>query len=203
MPRCPPRPSRGPTTTTPRSSPSSCATGLAYNDGSPLNAERFAYSIRRNIDPTTAGEYAAITDEILGAPEWRGCGDDAAACEAAAAQVAESVKATHEDGTACTGYDDAACNSLVLTFSRPAPYFHTVMSLWVTFPAKEELITAAGENWWVDAENHVGNGPYIMDILEQGVRAPLRAQPQLLGRTGQGGCGNGVYYRHDGTLRGL
>ncbi len=145
--------------------------GLLYGDGSPLNAERFAYSIRRNIDPTTAGEYAAITDEILGAPEWRGCGEDAAACEAAAAQVMESVKASHADGAACTGYDDAECNTLTLTFSRPAPYFHVVSSLWVTFPAKEELITAGGENWWLDAANHIGNGPFVMGALEQGVQA--------------------------------
>ncbi|HHY58825.1 MAG TPA: peptide ABC transporter substrate-binding protein [Chloroflexi bacterium] len=145
--------------------------GLLYSDGTPLNAERFAYSIRRNIDPATAGEYAAITDEILGAPEWRGCGEDAAACEAAKAQVMESVKASHADGAACTGYDDVECNTLTLTFSRPAPYFHVVASLWVTFPAKEELITAGGENWWLDAANHIGNGPFVMDILEQGVRA--------------------------------
>jgi oligopeptide transport system substrate-binding protein len=145
--------------------------GLLYADGSPLNAERFAYSIRRNIDPTTAGEYAAITDEILGAPEWRACGEDAAACEAAMAQVMESVKASHADGAACTGYDDAECNTLTLTFSRPAPYFHVVSSLWVTFPAKEELITAGGENWWLDAANHVGNGPFVMAALEQGVQA--------------------------------
>ena len=43
-----------------------------YSDGSLLNAARFAYSIKRNINPATAGEYAAITDEIKGAPEWRG-----------------------------------------------------------------------------------------------------------------------------------
>lgn len=145
--------------------------GLLYGDGSPLNAERFAYSIRRNIDPLTAGEYASITDEILGAPEWRGCGEDAAACEAAQAQVMESVMASHADGTACTGYDDAACNTLTLTFSRPAPYFHVVASLWVTFPAKEELITAAGENWWTDGANHIGNGPFVVDTLELGTRA--------------------------------
>jgi oligopeptide transport system substrate-binding protein len=145
--------------------------GLLYADGSPLNAERFAYSIRRNIDPTTAGEYAAITDEILGAPEWRACGEDAAVCDAAKAQVMESVKASHADGAACTGYDDAECNTLTLTFSRPAPYFHVVSSLWVTFPAKEELITAGGENWWLDAANHIGNGPFAVNILEQGVRA--------------------------------
>jgi oligopeptide transport system substrate-binding protein len=155
--------------------------GLLYSDGSPLNAERFAYSIRRNIEPATAGEYAAITDEILGAPEWRSCGDDAAACDKAKAQVMESVKGAHADGAACSGYDDVACNSLVLGFSKPAPYFHTVMSLWVTFPAKEELITAGGENWWTEAANHIGNGPYIMDALEQGVRSHFVANANYWG----------------------
>jgi len=144
--------------------------GMTYSDGSPLNAERFAYSIKRNIDPTTAGEYAAISDEIAGAPEWRACGEDAAACEAAAATVAESVKASHADGAACTGYDDAACNTLTLTFSKPAPYWHTVAALWITFPAKEELITAGGETWSTDAANQIGNGPFILDTLEQGTR---------------------------------
>ena len=44
---------------------------LKYSDGTPLNAKRFEYSLIRNIDPETAGEYASITDEIIGAPEWR------------------------------------------------------------------------------------------------------------------------------------
>ena len=157
--------------------------GLLYSDGSPLNAERFAYSIRRNIDPPTAGEYASITDEIVGAPEWRACGEDAAACDTAKAQVMESVKASHADGAACTGYDDAECNTLTLTFSRPAPYFHVVSSLWVTFPAKEELIAAGGENWWLDAANHIGNGPYVMEMLEQGVRAVYTPNANYWGET--------------------
>ena len=45
--------------------------GLKYSDGSLLNAKRFEYSIFRNVDPATAGEYAAITDDIAGAKEWR------------------------------------------------------------------------------------------------------------------------------------
>jgi oligopeptide transport system substrate-binding protein len=155
--------------------------GLTYSDGSPLNAERFVYSIRRNINPVTAGEYASITDEILGAEDWRGCGDDAAACEAAESQVMESVTASHADGAACTGYDDAACNTLTLQLSRPAPYFHVVMSLWVTFPAKEEVITEAGENWWVDGDNHIGNGPFILSILEMGTRTLYTPNPNYWG----------------------
>jgi oligopeptide transport system substrate-binding protein len=151
---------------------------LKYSDGTPLNAERYAYAIKRNINPETAGEYAAITDEIAGAPEWRGFTADeakteeenAAAKDAAAAVVAESVKASHADGTACEGYEDAACDTLTLTFSKPAPYFHTVMSLWVTFPAKEENITEGGEIWWNSSKFQIGNGPYVLQNLEPFVR---------------------------------
>jgi oligopeptide transport system substrate-binding protein len=151
---------------------------LKYSDGTPLNAQRFAYSILRNINPETAGEYAAITDEIAGAPEWRGCDlADAAACEAAAAVVAESVKASHADGAACEGYEDAACDTLTLTFSKPAPYFHTVMSLWVTFPAKEENITEGGEIWWNSSKFQIGNGPYVLQNLEPFVRGYFTPNP--------------------------
>ena len=138
---------------------------LKYADGSILNAERFAYSIKRNINPETAGEYAQITDEIVGAPEWRG-GD-----AEAEATVTESVKASHADGAACEGYEDAACNTLTLSLSKPAPYFHTVMGLWVTYPAKQENIEEGGEIWWNSSKFQVGNGPYVLQNLEPFVRS--------------------------------
>lgn len=140
--------------------------GLTYSDGSLLNAARFEYSLHRNIDPATAGEYAAITDDILGAAAWRTCTES---CDDEKAAVMESVKASHADGAACTGYEDADCNTFTLKFPQPAPYFHTVASLWVTFPAKQELIEAGGDTWWLDGANHLGNGPFIVSNLEQGV----------------------------------
>lgn len=162
--------------------------GLKYSDGSVLNAARYAFSIRRNIDPATAGEYAQITDEIKGAPEWRGCGEDAAACEAAATAINESIMPTHADGTACAAedtYADEACNTLKLTFSRPAPYFHTVMSLWVTYPAKEENITEGGDQWWNSSVWQVGNGPFILQNLEPFVRAHFVPNPNYWGDKAQ------------------
>ncbi|MEZ4860484.1 MAG: peptide ABC transporter substrate-binding protein [Caldilineaceae bacterium] len=157
--------------------------GLKYSDGSVLNAARFAYSIQRNIDPATAGEYAAITDEIAGAPEWRGCGDDAGACEDAKNTVMQSVMASHADGAECSGYDDEACNTLTLTLSRPAPYFHTVSSLWVTFPAKQENIEAGGETWWLDPQYQIGNGPFVLTAMEQGVSSAYAPNPNYYGGT--------------------
>jgi len=141
--------------------------GLTYSDGSLLNAARFEYSFHRNSDPATAGEYAAITDDILGAAEYRGCTEN---CDALRDAFYESTKASHADGAACTGYDDAACNTFTIKLKQAGPYFHTVASLWVGYPAKQELIEAGGENWWLDAANHVGNGPFIMTVLEQGTK---------------------------------
>ncbi|RPH62078.1 MAG: peptide ABC transporter substrate-binding protein, partial [Chloroflexi bacterium] len=152
--------------------------GLKYSDGTLLNAMRYAYSLKRNINPETAGEYAAITDEIKGAPEWRG-GD-----AAAAAIVDESVKATHADGAACADYEDAACNTLTITLSKPAPYFHTIMGIWVVFPAKQENIEEGGENWWNSSKFQVGNGPYILKSLEPFVRGYFTPNPNYWGGVG-------------------
>jgi len=123
--------------------------GLTYSDGTLLNAMRYRYSILRNIDPTTHGEYQTITDELVGAVAWRTA--DVAHLtpeQLAALKAAVEVRALDGAGNACTSYTQADCLTLRLMFTAPAPYFHTVMSMWVTYPAKEELITAGGATWW-------------------------------------------------------
>lgn len=146
--------------------------GLTYSDGSLLNAKRFEYSLMRNINPATAGEYAAITDDIAGAAAWR-TADTAALTEEelAALQAAVEVHAVDSTGAACTDYEQADCLDLVIGLAQPAPYFHTVASLWVTFPAKEELISEGGDNWWNSSKFQVGNGPFVLSTLEPFVRA--------------------------------
>lgn len=161
--------------------------GLKYSDGSPLTAARFAYSILRNINPETAGEYAAITDEIKGAPEWRGIAADATDDAKAAAQAAAaaSVQALDKSGAPCKegadGYAQEDCTQLKLTFSKPAPYFHTIMGIWVGYPAKEENITEGGENWWNGSKYQIGNGPYILKTLEPFVRGRFEPNPLYQG----------------------
>lgn len=156
--------------------------GLKYSDGSLLNAKRFEYSILRNIDPATAGEYAAITDDIKGAVDWRTADVTKETPEKLAElKKAVGVQAQDSAGAACTGYDQEDCTKLVLTFAQPAPYFHTVASLWVTFPAKEELITKGGDTWWGDPANHIGNGPFIWKELEQNTRSLFVPNPEYWG----------------------
>jgi oligopeptide transport system substrate-binding protein len=175
--------------------------GLKYSDGSPLNAARFKYSIMRNINPDTAGEYSQITDEIKGAPEWRTAEDDAAKAAGMELLDKEGITIFKADGkTACAAkltdaYKEADCTVLKLKFayassyedkalagkSKPAPYFHTVMSLWVTYPAKEENITAGKDIWWTTAKYQVGNGPYILKSIEPFVKGVFTPNPNYAG----------------------
>jgi oligopeptide transport system substrate-binding protein len=217
--------------------------GLVYSDGSVLNAKRFEFAFRRNINPATAGEYAGITDEILNAPEWRSgdsatCAANVAAAELAtvatnaadaakvaadaaaaaptdtaladAAKVAADastaatdaaaaaptgcseeeiaafeanlgVKASHADGADCADYEDTACDTLTLTFSKPAPYFATIAGIWVGYPAKEENIEAGGDIWWTSSVYQIGNGPFIWKSVEPFVKSVFVPNPNYSG----------------------
>ena len=177
--------------------------GLKYSDGSPLNAKRFEYSIIRNINPETAGEYAAITDEILGAPEWRTgatiAGEDACKTKDAEGKITcsdeekaeqektlrASVQALDASGAPCKDYAQADCLTLKIKLSRPAPYFHVIMGIWVAYPAQEELITTGGENWWNSSKYQIGNGPYVLKSLEPFVRGYFLPNKNYWGGVGK------------------
>lgn len=156
--------------------------GLKYADGSLLNAKRYEYSLLRNIDPTTAGEYAQITDEIKGSNAWRTSAEDA---DREALKAAVGVQALDAAGAPCADYEQADCLTLKITLEKPAPYFHTVMGLWVTYPAKEENISEGGDNWWNSSKFQVGNGPYVLKSLEPFVRGYFTPNPNYWGGVGQ------------------
>ena len=155
--------------------------GLVYSDGSVLNAMRFAYAFQRNIDPATAGEYASITDEILGAPEWRNADTAAADYDPATFIAALGIKAAHSDGAACADYEDTACDMLTLTFSKPTPYFATIAGIWVGYPAKEENINDGKDIWWTSSKYQIGNGPFIWKSVEPFVKSVFVPNPNYIG----------------------
>ena len=145
--------------------------GLLYSDGSVLNAKRFEFAFQRNIDPATAGEYASITDEIVGAPEWRAADTAAADYDPEVFKAALGVKASHADGAECVDYEDTECNTLTMNFSKPAPYFATIAGIWVGYPAKEENIAEGGDIWWTSSKYQVGNGPFVWQSVEPFVKS--------------------------------
>jgi oligopeptide transport system substrate-binding protein len=128
--------------------------GLQYSDGSPLTAENFHYAVERTCDPHTVGSYQFILFDIVGCAEFAGLAMDA---DGNPRQYTQA-----EYDAAKTAFGAKALDDLTLqvNLKNPVPYFHTLASMWVFFPVKQEIVAKDPDNWWKTAENHIGNGPF-------------------------------------------
>jgi len=153
--------------------------GLKYSDGSPLTAENFRYAVERTCDPNTAGQYQAILFEI------KGCADFAGSLTAPevgeGTPAAEVDPAAYETTKAALGAKVIDDNTLELTLTNPAPYYPTIASLWVFYPAKKELIEQGGEDWWKDPTKQIGNGVFQLTELAEEQQATFVANENYWG----------------------
>ncbi len=142
--------------------------GLTYSDGSPLTAENFRYAVERTCDPNTAGQYQSILFDIVGCEDFANSltveEEGAATPAEASASPAGDAYETAKANLGVKAIDD---QTLEITLNQPAPYFPTVASLWVFYPAKQELIEQGGENWWKDPSLQIGNGVFQMTQYEE------------------------------------
>jgi oligopeptide transport system substrate-binding protein len=150
---------------------------LKYSDGSLLNAKRFEYALFRLLNPNTAGEYSGSIDTVIGALEYRSAdpASDPAVLQGLKDKV--GIKALDTKGNACADYEQKDCLTLKLTLTQPTPYMHTLLYMWIAYPVKQEIIEAAGDDWWLTAANHVGNGPFKLIGLEQGTFMSYEPNP--------------------------
>jgi oligopeptide transport system substrate-binding protein len=123
--------------------------GMTYTDGVPVTAEHYAYAIKRACSPVVSGNYSNILFDIVGCEEWRSADVEAQQGELPdlEAAVDESIQAL----------DD---RTLQIQLERPAGYFPYVMATWVTYPSRQDLVEAGGDQWWGNPETYIGNGPF-------------------------------------------
>jgi ABC-type transport system substrate-binding protein len=120
---------------------------MTYTDGEPVTAQNYAYAIKRACDPEVAGNYSNILYAITGCEAWRSADPAAADTADLEAAIDESIVAV----------DDA---TLEIHLDFAAGYFPYVMTTWVTYPVREDLVEGNGADWWRDIANYVGNGPF-------------------------------------------
>lgn len=121
--------------------------GMTYTDGEPVTAHNYAYAIKRACSPVVNGNYSNILYAVTGCEDWRSADPEDPATEELAAVVDESIVAV----------DDL---TLEIHLDYAAGYFPYVMTTWVTYPVREDLVEGNGADWWRDINNYVGNGPF-------------------------------------------
>lgn len=120
--------------------------GMPYTDGQPVTAANYAYALKRACSPVVAGNYSTILYAVTGCEAWRSA-DPATDTTALEAALDESIVAV----------DD---RTLEIHLDYVAGFFPYVMTTWVTYPVREDLVEGKGADWWLDPANYIGNGPF-------------------------------------------
>ncbi len=119
--------------------------GMTWSDGTPIDANTFAYSIDRALDPCLASSVAYYLYNIKGAADF----NDTRNCQAG------------PDGLTTTGtligrsIIVADQLTLTLTLAAPAAYFLEELSYPSSWATPKQLIDRYGQTKWTD---HLGDG---------------------------------------------
>lgn len=124
-----------------------------YSDGKPVTAHDYAYAIKRACSPVVAGTYSSILFAIKGVEAWR----TADTKKTSPSQMRKLEQAVDDSIKALDNY------TLQIQLSYPAGYFPYVMTTWVTYPSRKDLVEAGGKNWWKSPKYFVGNGPFKLE----------------------------------------
>jgi len=163
--------------------------GLKWSDGEAMTAQHFVDGIARGCDPAVASPYAYLLQSpaeggIIGV---KGCDELLGALgteDEPKSPTPEELQALRE-GIGARAVDDETLE-IELVGPKPLTTFKDIFSLWVTFPARLDVIDQFGEKW-TDPGNIVGNGPFVLTgfipkdsvTLEPNPNWALEPKPQL------------------------
>jgi oligopeptide transport system substrate-binding protein len=124
--------------------------GMTYSDGQPVTAADYAFAIKRACSPVVNGNYSNILFDIVGCADWRN------------ADLSKTSKSKLKSLESAVDRAIAApdASTLRITLTHAAGYFPYVMTTWVTYPSRPDLVQAGGANWWKNPKYYIGNGPF-------------------------------------------
>ena len=116
-------------------------TNAKWSDGKPVTAGDFEYSWKRAVDPNVAAEYSYMM---------------------------EVVKNAKEINAGIMDYNDLGVRAindytLEVVLENPTAYFlEFIASTGIFMPVRKDIIETYGDEWTLNPETYIGNGPYKM-----------------------------------------
>lgn len=130
--------------------------GLKWSDGIPIDANTFAYSLNRSLDPCTASGAASYLYPIKGATAF-----NTSACPKTA-DANNPVSADTLVGKSLVASDP---QTLVITLEKPCAYFLDSLTTSVAFAQPKQLITQYGMKQWTShLIDHGGFGGNLFNV---------------------------------------
>ena len=140
--------------------------GVVWSDGQPMTAGDFEYTFKRILSPETAGAYSEFFSAIQGGEEYL-----------MSAEADPAVKASLRDAIGISAVSD---DILVINLAAPNPTFLQKVALVAASPVRQDVIEQYGTAW-TEADNYVGNGPYVLSEWVHMDHITLEANPNYWG----------------------
>lgn len=119
-----------------------------WSNGMDVTAHDFVYAWRKALHPDTISPHANLLDEIENARDI---------------QNPESDLYGEVEKLGVTAIDDY---TLEVRLDVPIPYFNTLIIHPVFLPQNEEFVEKQGENYALEPEYLISNGPFVLDQWE-------------------------------------
>ena len=134
-------------------------------DGNPrfVTAYDVEYGAKRTLDPETASSYAYVMYVIKNG-----------------AEVNEGAEGVSLDDLGIKALD---ATTIEFTLEYAAGYFPSIAAMWTAWPTPSWTIEEHGESW-IEADNIVTNGPYVLDTWVHGDQLVLVKNPLYFGADG-------------------
>lgn len=114
--------------------------GHVWSDGTPVTAHDFVFSLRRQLDPATASQYASLLYLI---------------------KNGQAVN-TGQEPLEALGVSAKDDRTFVIELNYPAPYINTMLTHYTTYPVPKHVVEAHGARW-IRPGTAVSNGAYVLD----------------------------------------
>ncbi len=119
-----------------------------WSNGDPVTAHDFVFAWQRAVNPDTGSEYGPY---MLG-----GVVKNASAIASGEMPVEELGAKAVDDYT------------LEVTLEKPVPYFESMTTFGTFLPMNEKFVTEQGENYALEADAVLSNGPFVMTEWNHG-----------------------------------
>lgn len=114
---------------------------LKWQDGEPVTADQYVYSLQRSADPETACPNNFFLEPLLNYKD-----------------IAAGKKPSSELGVKAIDKQ-----TLEITLIAPKPTFIEMLPATVYYPQRKDIIEKNGEKYGSEADAYIGNGPFKVD----------------------------------------
>lgn len=133
--------------------------GLLWSDGEAVTAEDYRQSFLRQLSPETASYSVEEFYPILNG------------------QAFSSGEITDPELVGLSAPDDL---TLIIELEEPTPFFLSYLGNSNYLPVRVDLIAEYGDQW-MEAGNHVGNGPYMLTVWDHDQLMVFEKNPNYTG----------------------